>query len=48
MKVLFMSGYAEPSISGGQEGGAPVLQKPFLLDALAHKIRELLDGIPTN
>jgi CheY-like chemotaxis protein len=44
MKVLFMSGYAEPAISGGQDGGAPVLQKPFLLDALAHKIRERLDG----
>ncbi len=44
VKVLFMSGYAEPAISGGQDGGAPVLQKPFLLDALAHKIRELLDG----
>jgi two-component system, cell cycle sensor histidine kinase and response regulator CckA len=44
MKVLFMSGYAEPAISGGQDGGAPVLQKPFLLDALARKIRELLDG----
>jgi len=43
MKVLFMSGYAEPAISGGQDGGAPVLQKPFLLDALAHKIRERLD-----
>jgi len=44
MKVLFMSGYAEPAISGERDGGVPVLQKPFLLDVLAHKIRDLLDG----
>src|SRR5258706_3610306 len=43
MKVLFMSGYAEPAIPSADNGTTPVLQKPFLLDALAHKIRELLD-----
>jgi two-component system, cell cycle sensor histidine kinase and response regulator CckA len=41
MRVLFMSGYAAPAASGGE---GPVLQKPFLLDELAHKIRELLDS----
>ena len=43
MHVLFMSGYAEPANAGAQDGGSPVLQKPFLLDALARKVRSVLD-----
>jgi PAS domain S-box-containing protein len=45
MKVLFMSGYPEnasPANEGVDEKVA-VLQKPFLLDALARKIRSVLD-----
>jgi hypothetical protein len=41
-----MSGYAEPSvlkISADAED-VPVLQKPFLLDILAHKVRSVLDS----
>lgn len=48
LKVLFMSGYAEPSASAKQEGIGPVLQKPFLLDALAHKLRNILDGTDSD
>ena len=47
MKVLFMSGYPE-NASPGNEGldeKVAVLQKPFLLDALIHKIRSVLDEI---
>jgi CheY-like chemotaxis protein len=46
IQVLFMSGYAEPTVLKGPAGAenAPVLQKPFLLDALAHKIRSVLDS----
>ncbi len=45
IKVLFMSGYPEhpalPSASVGVQ--TKVLQKPFSLDILAHKVRSLLD-----
>jgi len=46
VKVLFMSGYAEPSVlkMSADEEDVPVLQKPFLLDALAHKVRMVLDS----
>jgi len=45
MKVLFMSGYPEhATLSGGTEPqSAAVLQKPFMLDALARKVRSVLD-----
>jgi len=45
MKVLFMSGYPEHA-SWGEEAvdrNVPVLLKPFLLDALARKVRSVLD-----
>ena len=46
MKVIFMSGYTEGGfveVSGeDQEPGTTLLQKPFELDALALKIREVL------
>lgn len=46
MKVLFMSGYASHVI--GQHGvldeGTPFIQKPFSLQALSQKIRQVLDS----
>jgi two-component system, cell cycle sensor histidine kinase and response regulator CckA len=46
MKVLFVSGYAENTIlrHGKIDVTACLLQKPFGLNALARKIRELLAG----
>jgi PAS domain S-box-containing protein len=46
MKVLFVSGYAENTIlrHGKIDVTACLLQKPFALNALAGKIRELLGG----
>jgi PAS domain S-box-containing protein len=45
IKVLFMSGYPEHVTLSGETHveGAAVLQKPFPLDALARKVRSLLD-----
>jgi two-component system cell cycle sensor histidine kinase/response regulator CckA len=47
MKVLFMSGYPDHSTWNNELGddcdSTMVLQKPFLLDTLARKIRGLLD-----
>jgi len=45
MKVLFMSGYPDHASVSGEIGGehAAVLQKPFMLDTLARKVRGLLD-----
>jgi PAS domain S-box-containing protein len=44
-KVLFMSGYTDDAIvrHGIHESDMPFLQKPFSPDALAQKVRELLD-----
>ena len=46
MKVIFMSGYTEGGFGLAsdeiQEPGTTLLQKPFQLDALALKIREVL------
>ena len=46
MKVIFMSGYTEGGFGSAsdekQEPGTTLLQKPFQLDALALKIREVL------
>ena len=45
IKVLFMSGYPDhEALAGGEVGvESAVLQKPFSLDTLAHKVRTLLD-----
>ena len=45
LKVLYVSGYADESIvqHGVLEPGLAFLQKPFSADALARKVRELLD-----
>ncbi|HSM00095.1 MAG TPA: PAS domain S-box protein [Candidatus Limnocylindria bacterium] len=46
MKVLFMSGYTGETIAqrGILRPGTCFLQKPFRLDALLRKVREVLDG----
>jgi two-component system, cell cycle sensor histidine kinase and response regulator CckA len=45
-KVLFLSGYTEDAIAqeGGLEPGAAFLQKPFTLQNLARKVREVLEA----
>jgi len=45
-KVLFISGYSERAFSshGTLDPDAGFLQKPFMPEALAQKVREILDG----
>jgi two-component system, cell cycle sensor histidine kinase and response regulator CckA len=46
MRVVFISGYTDEAIvhHGIEESGAAFLQKPFLPDALALKVRQVLDS----
>jgi PAS domain S-box-containing protein len=48
LKVLFVSGYADAAVTGHRilDPRAPYLQKPFTPDALARKVREVLDTPP--
>jgi PAS domain S-box-containing protein len=53
MRVLYISGYTDDAMlrHGVREGVASFLQKPFTLDALARKVREVLDagaGVPVR
>jgi two-component SAPR family response regulator len=45
IKVLFTSGYTEDSIvsSGSLDRGIDFLQKPYSIQTLAKKVREVLD-----
>jgi two-component system cell cycle sensor histidine kinase/response regulator CckA len=45
MKVLYMSGYTDDAIfhHGILESGVNFIQKPFNVDGLARKVREVLD-----
>ncbi len=46
LKVLYLSGYSEEQIARARvlEAGLNFLAKPFTLEALARKVREVLDG----
>ena len=46
LKLLFTSGYADDAIvrHGVLEPGTEFIQKPFAVDALAHRIRKILDA----
>ena len=48
-RVLYMSGYSDDAIllHGVKNSAAHFIQKPFSIDALAHKVRETLNG-PSN
>lgn len=50
MQVLFMSGYTEHAMAAKSAlaAGAHFIQKPFSPDALAHKVREVLDESPVK
>ncbi|WP_380878429.1 hypothetical protein ACFB49_16920 [Sphingomonas sp. DBB INV C78] len=46
LKILFITGYAESAVMGSSrmEAGMHVLTKPFAMDTLAGRIRELISG----
>ncbi|MCP4360614.1 MAG: response regulator [Chloroflexi bacterium] len=46
MKIVFMSGYADESLAnvGTMESGITFIQKPFTMDVLVRKIRQVLDS----
>jgi CheY-like chemotaxis protein len=46
IQVLYMSGYTERVLAqqGALPPGSAYLDKPFTLDALARKVRQLLDA----
>jgi DNA-binding response OmpR family regulator len=47
LKVLFVTGYAENAAgSSFLEAGMGMVAKPFTMDALASKIREMIEGRP--
>ena len=50
LPVLFMSGYTGEDVRsrGLLEGTAPFVQKPFTADALARRVRTMLDGNPAG
>ena len=45
LRVLLMSGYTDRLLDGQRriEPGTPFLSKPFTIDALLRKVREVLD-----
>jgi FixJ family two-component response regulator len=47
LKVIYMSGYADDALGDRRmlAGDTPFLQKPFTLDTLVQKVRDVLDGI---
>jgi hypothetical protein len=45
LKVLFITGYAEnAAVGNGQlEPGMQVMTKPFAVEAIANKVRDMID-----
>jgi PAS domain S-box-containing protein len=50
LKVLFITGYAENAVigNGRLERGMQVITKPFALEALANKVRDMIDSHKPN
>jgi CheY-like chemotaxis protein len=50
LKVLFITGYAENAVvgNGHLEPGMEILAKPFPMNALANKVRHLLEHLDTR
>ncbi len=48
LKLLFISGYTDDIGIGAGDSSSAYLQKPFTPEALAGKVRELLDLLPTD
>jgi hypothetical protein len=48
-KVLLVSGYTDGLLNGepGGDEAVPFLGKPFTIDELLRKVREILDAAPT-
>ena len=48
LKVLFITGYAENAVvgNGHLEAGMHVLTKPFAMEALASRIKEIIEARP--
>ena len=46
LKVLFVTGYAENSVvgNGHLDPGMQVMAKPFAIEMLGDKVREIIDG----
>jgi hypothetical protein len=50
LRVLYMTGYTDDAVlrHGLRSAGVPLLEKPFTQDALAHKVREVLEAAPAQ
>jgi CheY-like chemotaxis protein len=48
LHILFMSGYEDDVGIGAGDRAIAYLQKPFTTEALARRVRQLLDHIPRN
>ena len=46
LKVLFITGYAEKAVigDGDLESGMQILAKPFQMETLTRKIRDMVEG----